>query len=243
MAKVHMVLQGKGGVGKSMIAATLAQYINARAPSESALCIDTDPVNATFAGYETFKVHRLEIMEEMEISSRKFDELVTLISEAKGDVVIDNGASTFVPLSHYLISNDVPHLLLEMGHELIIHTVITGGQSLLDTLNGFSQLASQFPAEAKFVVWLNPFLGEVAHEGKPFDSMKAYQQNKERVSAIIRIPTLKQETHGRDFSDMLKRRHTLDHAISDTTLGIMPRQRLKLVKAQLFDQLNAAAVI
>ena len=100
-----------------------------------------------------------------------------------------------------------------------------------------------FPAEAKFVVWLNPFLGEVAHEGKPFDSMKAYQQNKERVSAIIRIPTLKQETHGRDFSDMLKRRHTLDHAISDTTLGIMPRQRLKLVKAQLFDQLNAAAVI
>lgn len=26
MAKIHMVLQGKGGVGKSMIAAVLAQY-------------------------------------------------------------------------------------------------------------------------------------------------------------------------------------------------------------------------
>lgn len=26
MAKIHMVLQGKGGVGKSMIAAMLAQY-------------------------------------------------------------------------------------------------------------------------------------------------------------------------------------------------------------------------
>jgi anion-transporting ArsA/GET3 family ATPase len=26
MAKIHMVLQGKGGVGKSMIAATIAQY-------------------------------------------------------------------------------------------------------------------------------------------------------------------------------------------------------------------------
>ncbi|MCP4981471.1 MAG: conjugal transfer protein TraL, partial [Gammaproteobacteria bacterium] len=26
MAKIHMVLQGKGGVGKSMIAAIIAQY-------------------------------------------------------------------------------------------------------------------------------------------------------------------------------------------------------------------------
>jgi MinD-like ATPase involved in chromosome partitioning or flagellar assembly len=26
MAKIHLVLQGKGGVGKSMIAATMAQY-------------------------------------------------------------------------------------------------------------------------------------------------------------------------------------------------------------------------
>ena len=48
MAKIHMILQGKGGVGKSMIAATLAQW--KRAHGEAPLCIDTDPVNATFAG-------------------------------------------------------------------------------------------------------------------------------------------------------------------------------------------------
>ena len=147
MAKIHLVLQGKGGVGKSLIAATLAQYkaTNGHRP----LCIDTDPINATFAGYEALNVRRLAILEGDEINTRHFDALVELIATSQGDVIIDNGASSFVPLSHYLISNQVPALLHEMGHELVVHTVVTGGQALLDTVSGFAQLAG--PASAK--VW------------------------------------------------------------------------------------------
>ncbi len=49
MAKIHMILQGKGGVGKYLIPNLLAQYkINA---NQQPLCIDTDPVNATFHGF------------------------------------------------------------------------------------------------------------------------------------------------------------------------------------------------
>lgn len=44
MAKIHMVLQGKGGVGKSFIATVIAQY--KRSKGQQPLCIDTDPVNA-----------------------------------------------------------------------------------------------------------------------------------------------------------------------------------------------------
>ncbi|MCZ2328968.1 nucleotide-binding protein [Bartonella sp. F02] len=54
MAKVHMILQGKGGVGKSMIAAILAQYKASK--KHMPLCIDTDPVNATFEGYKALNV-------------------------------------------------------------------------------------------------------------------------------------------------------------------------------------------
>ena len=50
MAKIHMILQGKGGVGKSFIAALLAQYKASK--GQPSLCIDTDPVNATFHGYQ-----------------------------------------------------------------------------------------------------------------------------------------------------------------------------------------------
>lgn len=241
MARIHMVLQGKGGVGKSMVAATLAQYL--RHLGQTPLCIDTDPVNATFEGYRALDVRRLNILEGDEINTRRFDDLVELVAGAQQDVIIDNGASSFVPLSHYLVSNQVPALLQEMGHELIVHTVVTGGQALVDTVSGFVQLVSQFPSECRFVVWLNPFWGAIEYEGKVFEKMKAYSEHKAKVSAIVKIPTLKEETYGRDFSDMLQQRLTFDEALAQEAMTIMTRQRLKIVRTQLFGQLETAAVV
>ena len=241
MAKIHIILQGKGGVGKSFIASTLAQYKESQA--HKPLCIDTDPVNATFYGYKGLDVKQLKIMEADEINPRSFDALVEMIASATNDVIIDNGASSFVPLSHFLISNQVPALLAEMGHELVVHTVITGGQALIDTVSGFSQIVSQFPSEALFVVWLNPYWGPIEHDGKSFEQMKAYTANKGRVSAIIQIPALKKETYGRDLSEMLQERLTFDEALALSSLTIMTRQRLKIIKGQLFGQLDNATVL
>lgn len=49
MSRVHMMLQGKGGVGKSFASAMMAQFMADR--GEAPLCIDTDPVNQTFRGF------------------------------------------------------------------------------------------------------------------------------------------------------------------------------------------------
>jgi len=241
MSKIHVILQGKGGVGKSVAAAFLAQYKVEK--GQEPFCIDTDPVNATFFGYKALQVQRLQIMEADEIDPRSFDTLVEMIAVSKGDVIIDNGASSFVPLSHFLISNQVPALLRDMGHDLVVHTVVTGGQALLDTISGFSQLASQFPSEALFVVWLNPYWGQIQHDGKGFEQMKAYTANKARVSAIIQIPALKKETYGRDLSDMLQERLTFDEAIAMESRTIMTRQRLKIIKGLVYGQLENAAVL
>lgn len=241
MAKIHMILQGKGGVGKSFIASILAQYKASK--DHNPLCIDTDPVNATFNGFKALNVKRLQIMDGDEINSRNFDSLVELIAPSTNDVIIDNGASSFVPLSHYLLSNQVPSLLQEMGHEFVVHTVITGSQAMDDTINGFAQLITHFTSETTFIIWLNPYWGAIEHEGKSFEQMKVYTTNKGRVSAIIKIPDLKEETYGRDLSDMLQERLTFDEAIANPALTIMTRQRLKIVKTQLFDQLNSAAVL
>jgi hypothetical protein len=241
MAKIHILLQGKGGVGKSFAAAVLAQYKASKGGKP--LNIDTDPVNSTFHGYRGLDVKRIQLLEGDEINTRNFDALVDLVAGSSEDVIIDNGASSFVPLSHYLISNQVPALLADMGHQLVVHTVVTGGQSLLDTVSGFAQLAGQFPVEALFVVWLNPYWGPVTHEGKGFEHMKAYVANRDRVSAIIQIPELKGETYGRDLSDMLQERLTFDEALAMATLTIMTRQRLKIIKGQLFGQLDNATVL
>jgi hypothetical protein len=241
MAKIHLIMQGKGGVGKSFIAATLAQYKMHKGHNPS--CFDTDPINATFHGFNALNVQRLEIMEGDEINTRHFDSLVELIANSTADVIIDNGASSFVPLSHYLISNQVPTLLQELGQEMIVHTVITGGQALLDTMSGFAQLVNQFPVETPFVIWLNPYWGAIEHEGRGFEQMKVYKENKERISALITIPTLKEETYGRDLSEVLREKITFEEALNSSARTIMTRQRLKIIRDNLFHQLNNAVVI
>jgi integrase len=45
--------QGKGGVGKSLVSAALAQYFRHRKIIPH--CFDTDPVNATFAQYQALE--------------------------------------------------------------------------------------------------------------------------------------------------------------------------------------------
>lgn len=238
MADIHVVLQGKGGVGKSFVAAILAQY--AQHQGGEPLCIDTDPVNATFASYQALKVTRLQIMDGDDINSRRFDDLIELIAPSTQEVIIDNGASAFVPLSHYLISGDIPSLLADMGHTFIVHTVITGGQALQDTVNGFSQLVSQFPHHALFVVWLNPYWGSVHYEGKHFEQMKVYVENQARITAMIEIPLLKKETFGYDLTQLLQKRLTFNEGIADAGQSIMTRQRLKMIRDGLFSQLTKA---
>ena len=209
MAKIHMILQGKGGVGKSFISSTLAQHKFAKGGNP--LCIDTDPVNATFYGFKKLNVKQINVMNNDEIDPRKFDDLIELIAKAENDVIIDNGASTFVPMSHYLISNQIPALLLDMG---------------------------------LFVVWLNPYWGEITMNGKQFEEMKAYVDNKARVSAIIRIPHYKPETFGKDLSEILQSKFTFDEALKNSALPVMVRQRLTIIRRQLFTNIeNVAAVL
>lgn len=241
MPKIHITLQGKGGVGKSFISAMTAQYKYHN--GQSPLCIDTDPINATFYGFKALNVEHIQVMSEDEINPRLFDGLIEKIAPTTEDVIIDNGASSFVPLSHYLINNQVPSLLQELGHEVVIHTVITGGQALFDTMNGFAQLVNQFSSETQFIVWLNPYWGAIEHEGKPFEQMKVYRDTKERISALIRVPDLKKETYGRDLTDMLQQKLTFNEALDAPEKSIMTRQRLKLVRDQLFGQLENAKVI
>lgn len=242
MAKIHMILQGKGGVGKSFIASTLAQHKQAK--GKKLICVDTDPVNATFHGFKKLNVRMINVMSGDEIDPRKFDDLIELIAQSESDVIIDSGASTFVPMSHYLISNQIPALLPDMGHELVIHTVITGSQALLDTLTGFANLIESFPKETLFVVWLNPYWGEIEMDGKRFEEMKTYLDNKSRVSAIIRIPNYKADTFGKDLSEILQSKLTFSEALESKSLPIMVRQRLNIIRKQLFTNIeNVAAVL
>lgn len=245
----HITLQGKGGVGKSLVASLVAQYLKEN--NRPVVIVDTDPVNATLAGYKSLAVQRLELMQDGVLLERNFDQLIEQVVSSEGtDFVVDNGAASFIPLSYYLIENDVVNLIADSGKQVIIHSVLTGGQAMFETLKGFAALAEQMPEQARIVVWLNEFFGEVMAEGKPFEKMRVYEEHRERVTGIIRITQRTPGTFGKDMQFMLDHQLTFDELQELTKedveklvpdgsarFDLMAKSRMKIVKKDLFGQL------
>jgi CobQ/CobB/MinD/ParA nucleotide binding domain len=236
-AGIHLTLQGKGGVGKSLVASVLAQYFleNGR----DVRCIDTDPVNRTLAQYSALGADRLILRDEHNrIDQRSFDTLMErFLTEDGATFVVDNGASTFLPLWHYLLENNALDYLRQQGRRVYVHTVITGGQALIDTLNGFNELA-QTTQERNIVVWVNEYFGRVEADGKKFSEMAAYRDNADKVCGAVIFTKRNQDTFGRDIEDMVSAKLTFQEAITIARATIMSKQRLKMVQRDLFEQLD-----
>jgi hypothetical protein len=237
---VHLSLQGKGGVGKSLTASILAQYLLNRGIAVQ--CIDTDPVNRTLTQYEALKVHPLKLLRDGGIDQRGFDALIDAILTTDATFVVDNGAATFIPLWSYILENNVRALLRKAGKLLCVHTVITGGQALGDTLKGFAELAATTP-DRSLVIWLNEFFGRIEHNGKTFAEMAVVNDNQQKILGSIAIPKRNQDTFGRDMEEMIARKHTFDEAIQSGDFSIMTRQRLKVVQRDLYEQLDALSLV
>jgi len=236
MKQVHFTLQGKGGVGKSFVSALITQYL--RAQGQPVTAIDTDPVNATLAGYKAFDTQRLELMEGGSLVERNFDQLIERVVAEDTNFVIDNGAASFIPLSYYIAENDAINLIGVNGKQVVIHTVITGGQAIRDTLAGFASLVEQMPGNAQIIVWLNEFFGDIEAEGKTFEEMKVYQNNKDRVKGVVRIARQTGSTFGKDIQLMLDSKLTFDEVAQSPDFGLMSQSRLAQVRKGIFEQLD-----
>ncbi|WP_025902229.1 conjugal transfer protein TraL [Tatumella sp. UCD-D_suzukii] len=236
LKEVHLTLQGKGGVGKSLVSSILVQWFMSK--GRPVIAVDTDPVNATLAGYTAFNTQRLELMENGSLIERRFDGLIEQSIEADSNFVVDNGAASFIPLSYYIAENDAINLIIENGKKVVIHTVITGGQAIRDTLAGFASLVEQMPGDVEIVVWLNEFFGEIKADGKEFEQMKVYLNNKDRVRGIIRIEKQTGSTFGEDVQHMLDSKMTFEEVAKSDAFGLMSKSRLNKVKKAIFEQLD-----
>lgn len=239
MKQVHMILQGKGGVGKSFIASLIAQHY--QDADIDPICIDTDPVNQTFAGYKAFKASQLDLMDGDDLNPRAFDELIEMIMAADDEAVfvIDNGAATFVPLCAWMIENEATNFLKEAEINLVLHSVLTGGQALSDTMVGLGNLLKHFP-ETPIVVWQNEYFGKPQKNGKTFEQSALYQNHQDHIHAIIQIKKRNEKTFGFDLDKMLNDKMTFAEARDDPSFNLMARQRLVMMWRDLNDQIKTA---
>ncbi len=128
------------------------------------------------------------------------------------------------------------------GRKLYVHTVVTGGQALGDTLKGFKSLAES-SAERNIVVWLNEYFGVIERDGKTFTDMLAYQESESKVCGMVRIAKRNPDTFGRDVEEVIARKRTFEDAIRNGTASVMSKQRLKMVQRDLFEQLDQLSLL
>jgi len=235
MHSVHFVLMGKGGVGKSMVASLLAQYLTTL--NRELMCADTDPTNKTFARYKALNVRHFNISDDkLKVDTRKFDALINLVAEHEGDCVVDTGASSFLPLMHYLHENKMFELLESTGRRVVVHTPLVGGQAIDETIRGLQTILNFFTVPV--VVWVNEFFGPVRKDDVPFSASSLYNESMERFLGVIYLQELTADTSGQDIGNMTRQYLTFEEALVSPQFFFANRHRLTMVRKAIFDQLT-----
>lgn len=236
---IHLVLQGKGGVGKSAVAVFVAQYLQSK--GERLICADTDPVNASFTQYKSLDVAHVEIAKDGNVIQSKFDPLIEMIVGTEANFVIDNGAATFLPLTKYLAENDIYQIFAEAGKKVFIHSVLTGGQAKTDTYNGFAALLEKVNKHAKVVVWENEFWGPVEYDGRSITDTKLFKEADKagKIAGVVKIIDRSQsDAFVDDFKKMTSAHMTINDVKSSENFSFLAKNRLGKIVGAVFAELD-----
>lgn len=237
MKTVHFVMQGKGGAGKTFTTSILAQYLSQKT-GNPIHCFDTDPVNKSFSQMAALNVSLINILTDKgEVDPRQFDPLIEKIVTQDGIGVIDNGATTFIPLLAYLKENGAVDFLNESGITVYVHVPLLGGQAFSDTLLGLSKVLKSFNSHT--VVWFNNYQGQVVKDARAFQEMGVYKSNKGLICGLVDIADRTKDTFGVDIRSMTSQNLTFDEVAKSDQFFIMSKQRIVMFKRSIFEQLDA----
>ncbi|RYZ85491.1 MAG: hypothetical protein EOP04_15840 [Proteobacteria bacterium] len=234
MNQLHIVMNGKGGIGKSIVAFNIAQFLKSIDPDS--ICIDTDPLTPTLVNYKALDPIHIQIASETEVILTRFDEMIEIIIARDNNVVIDTGASTFLPIAKYLQKNFIFKVLHEeYEKDVFIHVVLNAQtqNDYLATTSSLEIIAENFAGACKIVIWLNEFGGDL----EPFLSSDYYERNKDRFFAIIRIRNPDEMLLG-DIKSMLQTFQLYDEVLKDSSRYVMARSRIKKQRDSIYRQLE-----
>lgn len=227
MNHVHVMFQSKGGVGKSLAASFLAQYLKTqRKEANEILVANADdllnsPTNAQWTGAA--------------IDGTDLDPLTATILAHDGDAVVDTGPSSYLAMGTWLTAPGTMAQFQATDLTLTVHYIVVGGVAQAETLQGLLRAVQSLPPSVRLVVWLNDFFGPIVSPGGgSFETMKIYTENRARIWGIIRLNIHGRDAFKFDLQRMLERRQTFEEAIADPKVGLISRQRLTMLRREIF---------
>ncbi|GAA3964789.1 division plane positioning ATPase MipZ [Allohahella marinimesophila] len=192
MSRVHFIGGEKGGVGKSMTARVLAQYlIDAGRPFVG---FDADASHSTFARfYDEFS---------SQITIDEYESLDQILQAAEdhpdSDIIVDLAAQTSRSLERWIDDSDAFAAFEELGKEVFFwHVMDDGADSirLLETL-----LDQQVFGSVQLVVVQNE--GRGGNFGK-FEASEAFRKAQGRYARFVTLPRLSApQAQKIDFNNM-----------------------------------------
>ena len=227
MNQVHVALQGKGGIGKSLVCRFLGEFLDA-------ICIDADPENRTLSECRSLNVQEHNLLDHRKsIDQLAIDELMETVIDEPSDIVLDIGASSFVEVNAYFVENDLEYVFKSAGKVLWIHLLVAGGPMQGACLRAVTDRIKADKDTARVCVWENEYFGPIEIQGETLTASGILN------SAGFEHVILPQR--GRLFiaalESMVRNGQTFTDAISEART-LLSEARITKQRDELWEQLN-----
>jgi cellulose biosynthesis protein BcsQ len=223
MKRLDLILNGKGGVGKSFFAVNFIQFLKDKGIAHVA--IDSDNENSTLKRFHPEARF-------LDLGNRREMDVIFAALEKASLVVVDCRAASTDLFLDFFAEVELAEVLKSLGAAL---TLVVPVNHELDSVEQVQRLAEQLGKTVRYVVVRN-----AAHS----DSFALFD------SAEVRV-RLKSELGGREITmtrmqdwlvEALNRENvTISAAVRHTGFSLLDRQRLQTWQRKLFAEIESAA--
>jgi hypothetical protein len=231
MANIHFIGGEKGGVGKSVVARCLAQYlIDKNLPF---LGFDTDRSHGAlmrfYAGYASpVLVDRYESLDAI---------VEAAVEQPERRIIVDLAAQTHDPLVRWMDESGVLNLADEMGVSIVYWHVMDSGKDSVDLLK---RLLDRFGKQLRYVLVRNQV------RGSDFSVLEQSGEQTRATALGAQLVSLRRLHDGvinkidATNSSFWAAKNT--GALDNAGLGLMDRQRVKMWLRDVYREFDAVGV-
>jgi len=238
-ASAHICLQDKGGIGKTLTASMLIQYLLERGIDIDG--VDADPQAPKLSRITALNVPLLPLILHGEIQQSAFDPAFTHIVKSKRATLMDAGSGAFLPLLKYMADNKLYSVLDRVKKQLYYHVVIISGPEKQKTAEGAVKLLEKVQGTSvKVVLWQNEKEGIPMFDGKSLEKTDWYKKHQAQIVGIVKIEDRNNSAFTADFLSMMEEAITYREIMEgkSPTFDFMRQLRIETIFADVFSELD-----